>query len=200
MILACIGACAALAGCSPERTKSEGVSQSAPASPAPAASSSTAPVATTATPTQAAVPAKPPEKDTIVKSEEQWRKELSPEQYRILREKGTERAFTGKYWNTKEPGVYRCAGCGLELFKSDAKFDSGCGWPSFDKALAEGKITEHVDLSYGMVRTEVCCARCGGHLGHLFEDGPTETRMRYCINSASIEHEKDAKKSEPTKP
>lgn len=135
-----------------------------------------------------------------MKSEEQWRKELTPEQYRILREKGTERAFTGKYWNSKEAGVYQCAACGLELFKSDAKFDSGCGWPSFDKALAEGKITEHVDLTHGMVRTEVCCARCGGHLGHLFDDGPTETRMRYCINSASIEHEKDASKPSTPKP
>lgn len=132
----------------------------------------------------------------VQRTDEEWRRILTPEQYHILREKGTERAFTGKYWNTKNPGAYRCAGCGEVLFTSDSKFDSGCGWPSFDRVAADGKIEEHVDRSYGMVRMEVVCAKCGGHLGHVFEDGPTETGLRYCINSAAIEHTPKPK-SEP---
>lgn len=122
--------------------------------------------------------------------ESEWRKRLSAEQYNVLREKGTERAFTGKYWDTKTPGVYKCAGCGTVLFTSGDKFDSGCGWPSFDKMAAAGVVQEHRDTSHGMVRTEVTCAKCGGHLGHVFDDGPTDTHLRYCINSASIELEK----------
>jgi peptide-methionine (R)-S-oxide reductase len=125
----------------------------------------------------------------VEKSDEQWREELTPEQYRILRQKGTERAFTGEYWATKTPGVYRCAGCGQELFVSDAKYDSGCGWPSFDRAIAGDRVEEHVDRSLGMIRTEVVCSRCGGHLGHVFPDGPPTTGMRYCINSGSIKLE-----------
>ncbi|MBL8963436.1 MAG: peptide-methionine (R)-S-oxide reductase MsrB [Phycisphaeraceae bacterium] len=122
----------------------------------------------------------------LVKTEQEWKAQLTPEQYYILREKGTERAFTGKYWNTKTPGRYACAACGEILFTSDQKFDSGCGWPSFyEKA---GAIDEHADTSHGMVRTEVTCARCGGHLGHVFNDGPQPTGLRYCINSASIDH------------
>ncbi|MFM9957969.1 MAG: peptide-methionine (R)-S-oxide reductase MsrB [Phycisphaerales bacterium] len=132
-------------------------------------------------------------KDPRTMTDAQWKARLSPEQFRILREKGTERAFTGKYWNTKEPGVYRCAGCNAVLFKSDGKFDSHCGWPSFDKVAAQGAIEEHVDTTHGMVRTEVTCKACGGHLGHVFDDGPTETGLRYCINSASIEHEAEEK-------
>ncbi len=128
----------------------------------------------------------------------EWQKRLSPEQFHVTREKGTERAFTGKYWNTKESGVYRCSNCGEVLFRSKEKFDSGCGWPSFYDAADKAKIKETIDTSYGMVRTEVTCANCGAHLGHVFEDGPTDkTGLRYCINSASIELEKeDAKNTE----
>ena len=120
-------------------------------------------------------------------TEAEWRQRLTPEQYSILREANTERAFTGKYWNTKEPGVYRCAACGEILFKSDDKFDSGCGWPSFSEIAAQGKVIERKDTSYGMVRTEVLCANCGSHLGHVFDDGPGPKGLRYCINSASID-------------
>lgn len=110
----------------------------------------------------------------------------------MLREKGTERAFTGQYWNHKEKGTYKCAGCGVELFSSDAKFDSGCGWPSFYDALDKDKIEEKLDLSHGMRRIEVLCRNCGGHLGHVFDDGPRDkTRLRYCINSVSLDFEKD---------
>jgi peptide-methionine (R)-S-oxide reductase len=127
--------------------------------------------------------------DKVEKSEDQWRAELTPEQFHVLRKKGTERAFSGELWNTKEPGIYRCAGCGQELFDSSAKFDSGCGWPSFDRPKTESHIDEHADHSYGMVRTEVTCSRCGGHLGHVFDDGPATTGLRYCINSVSIKLE-----------
>ena len=124
--------------------------------------------------------------DKIRKSNEEWRRSLTPEQYRILREKGTERAFTGQYTDTKTPGVYLCSACGLELFPSETKFDSGCGWPSFYDPATRENVEEHEDRSHGMVRTEVTCARCGGHLGHVFPDGPNPTGLRYCINSASL--------------
>lgn len=123
----------------------------------------------------------------VAKSEAEWKQALSPTQYHILREKGTERAFTGKYWKHKENGSYVCAGCGQELFHSDAKFDSGTGWPSFYKAVDKDKVELRNDDSYGMHRVEVVCRRCGGHLGHVFDDGPEPTGQRYCINSESLD-------------
>jgi len=135
-----------------------------------------------------------PMTNPVTKTDAEWRKTLTPEQYRVLREKGTERAFTGQYWNTKEPGTYYCAGCGAELFSSDTKFDSHCGWPSFYAALAKDNIKLQPDHSHDMIRTEVLCARCGGHLGHLFDDGPAPTGQRYCINSVSLKFVRKDKK------
>ncbi|UXX78973.1 peptide-methionine (R)-S-oxide reductase MsrB [Reichenbachiella carrageenanivorans] len=120
------------------------------------------------------------------RSEEEWKEKLSDEEYYILRQKGTERPFTGKYNDHKEEGIYHCAGCQNELFNSKAKFDSGCGWPSFDQSLNKKAVKESFDQSHGMMRTEITCANCGGHLGHVFNDGPTETGQRYCINSVSL--------------
>lgn len=123
----------------------------------------------------------------IQKSEQAWKQELTAEEYRILREKGTERAFTGKYWDHKEEGTYVCAACGTPLFSSETKFESGSGWPSYYEPVNDENVEEKLDKSLGMVRTEVLCGKCGGHLGHVFNDGPPPTGMRYCINSASLD-------------
>src|SRR4051812_32556709 len=127
--------------------------------------------------------------DKIRKSEEQWRKELSPEQYHVTREKGTERAFTGAYWDNHKDGLYRCIGCGTPLFKSDTKFDSGTGWPSFTEPMLKDAVELHEDGTFGMRRVEVTCKKCGAHLGHVFPDGPGPTGQRYCINSCSLNFE-----------
>lgn len=127
----------------------------------------------------------------VVKTEEEWKKQLTEEQYYVTRRKGTERAFTGAYWNTFDKGTYYCVACGSPLFRSDSKFDAGCGWPSFYEPVSETSVQYHIDKSLGMERKEVVCGKCDAHLGHVFDDGPPPTGLRFCMNSASLRFEKD---------
>jgi len=164
-------------------TLNSGCNGAPPASSEAAATTADNATATQATPTWTMT-------DKVTKTDEEWRSLLTPEEYRILRRKGTEPSFSGAYWDNHEDGIYACAGCGLVLFTSEGKYDSGCGWPSYWKPAKAEHVSTAVDNTLGMRRTEILCTRCGGHLGHVFEDGPDPTGLRYCVNSASVKFEK----------
>jgi len=149
--------------------------------------------------TAAAGPAPDKGKTNVEKSDQQWKKELTSEQFSVLRCSATEAPFTGKYWNNHAKGIYLCAGCGAPLFTSEAKFDSGSGWPSYFQPINGAAIREKVDSSHGMTRTEILCAKCGGHLGHVFRDGPAPTGLRYCVNSAALDFKPATKDAKPDK-
>lgn len=192
----------ALVGCTPQDSAPK--SQASHAAPTPAQSSPSQGSTQQNVASADASTQKEPAVEKVTHTEEEWKKILTPEQYRVLRQKGTERAFTGEYENNHAKGVYKCAACGAVLFKSDAKFDSGCGWPAFFTPLAKDAVVETFDDSFGMRRTEITCARCGGHLGHVFDDAPDQpTGQRYCINSVSLlfvpAEEKKTSEGEPRK-
>lgn len=161
--------------------------------------SQTSPIPPGAARTNAAASSQPM-KDRVVKSEAEWQRILTPQQFEVLRQKATERPFTGAYWNSHAKGIYVCAGCGQPIFASDAKFDSGCGWPSFFVPISTNVVFAQTDNSHFMHRTEILCARCGGHLGHVFDDGPPPTGLRYCINSAALKFETAPAAAAPSPP